>query len=129
MPVLSAFLADRGDQLLDISVDAIVRSGGTQAIARALAEAGGRVEILGEAEAAEGIARLVVAEGIGERSDELAEEGAALSYDGFEEMVAGETIRQAAVEVAAEGLAEAGEGMEEIGSAGALADVADQLRN
>ena len=44
-------------------------------------------------------------------------------------MVVGETVRQAAVEVAAAGLAEAGEGMEEIGSAGALADVADDLRN
>ena len=44
-------------------------------------------------------------------------------------MEAGETVRQAAVEVGAAGLAEAGQGMEEIGSAGALEDVAEQLRN
>ena len=42
MPVLAAFLADRGDQLLGVSVDAIVRAGGTRAIARALADTGDR---------------------------------------------------------------------------------------
>ena len=67
--------------------------------------------------------------GIAERSQELADEGAELSYEGFEEMAVGETVRRAAVEVGAEGLAEAGQGMEEIGSAGALADMADELRN
>ena len=80
-------------------------------------------------EAAEGVARLIAAEGLAEQSEDLADEGAALSYEGYEEMVVGETVRKAAVEVGAEGLAEVGEGMEEIGSAGALADVADQLRN
>ena len=44
-------------------------------------------------------------------------------------MAVGETVRLAAVEVGAAGLAEAGQGMEEIGSAGALADIADELRN
>ena len=129
MPVLSAFLLDRGDALLGVSVDAIVRSGGTRAIARALADTGERVEVLGEMEAAEGVARLVAAEGLAERSEDLADEGAALSFAGYEEMVVGETVRQAAVEVGAAGLAEAGEGMEEIGSAGALADMAEELRN
>ena len=120
---------DRGDALLGVSVDAIVRAGGTRAIARALAETGDQVEVLGSMEAAEGVARLVAAEGLAERSEELADEGAALRTTGVEEMVVGETVRQAAVEVGAAGLAEVGEGMEEIGSAGALADVADQLRN
>ena len=99
MPVLAAFLADRGDQLLDVSVDAIVRAGGTRAIARALADTGERVELLGAAEAAEGVARLVAAEGLAERSQELADEGAELSYEGFEEMAIGESVRRAAVEV------------------------------
>jgi len=85
--------------------------------------------VLGEVETAEGVARLVAAEGLAERSEDLADDGAALSYSGYEEMVVGETVRQAAVEVGAAGLAEAGEGMEEIGSAGALADMADELRN
>ena len=44
-------------------------------------------------------------------------------------MAVGETVRRAAVEVGAAGLAEAGQGMEEIGSAGALADMADDLKN
>jgi hypothetical protein len=44
-------------------------------------------------------------------------------------MVVGETVRQAAVDVAAAGLAEAGQGMEEIGSAGALSDMADELKS
>ena len=42
-------------------------------------------------------------------------------------MSIGEEVRQDAVEDAAAGLAEAGQGLEEIGSAGALADVAEQL--
>jgi hypothetical protein len=44
-------------------------------------------------------------------------------------MTVGETVRQEAVKVGAAGLAEAGQGMEEIGSAGALADMAEELRN
>ena len=62
MPVLAAFLEDRAEELLDVSVDAIVRAGGTRAVSNALADTGERVEILGETEEAEGIARLVVAE-------------------------------------------------------------------
>ena len=70
-----------------------------------------------------------MAEGLAERGDELAEDGAALAYEGFEEMDVGEAVRRTAVEVGAAGLAEAAVGMEEIGSAGALADMADDLKN
>ena len=127
MPVLSAFLADRGDQLLGVSVDAIIHAGGTRAIARALAETGGRVEALG---AAGGCRRGDTPRGRrrpAERSEDLAESGAARAFEGYQEMVAGEEIRETAVEAGAAGLSEAGRGMEEIGSAGALADVAEQL--
>jgi hypothetical protein len=127
MPVLAAFLEDRAEELLDVSVDAIVRAGGTRAVSRALADAGERVEILGENEEAEGLARLVVADDLIQGSDELAEAGAADSFLGYQEMEVGEEVRQDAVDDGAAGLAEAGQGMEELGSAGALADVADQL--
>ena len=50
-------------------------------------------------------------------------------FEGYQEMEAGESLRQAAVEVGVAGFAEAGQGMEEIGSAGALADIAEDLRN
>ena len=129
MPVLAAFLADRGDLLLDVSVDSIVRAGGTRAIARALAETGEQVELLGAEETAEGLTRVVVAGGLAARSNELADDGAALAYEGFAEMELGESVREAAVEVGAAGLTEAGAGMQEINTAGAIADPADDIRN
>ena len=129
MPVLAAFLADRGDQLLGVSVDAIVRAGGTRAIARALADTGDRVEALGELEEAEGVARLVAAEGLAERSAELADDGAVAGVRGLRRDGGrrgrprdGGRDRRRRCE------ARSSQGAEEIGSAGALADVADQLK-
>ncbi len=92
------------------------------------AETSDKVQALGELEEAEGIVRLAAAEGLAERSEELADSGAALAYQGYEEVQVGEAVRETAVEVGAAGLAEAGEGMEEIGSAGALEDVSKQLK-
>ena len=128
MPVLAAFLATRGDQLLGLSVDAILRAGGTRAIARALAETGDRVGTMGDIEAAEGIVRLAAAQGLAERSDDLADSGAALAFEGFQEMVVGEEIRETAVDAAAVGGAQIVQGAEELGSAGALGDVAADLK-
>ena len=129
MPVLAAFLAVRGDELLDVSVDAIVRAGGTRAIARALADTGEHVELLGEAEAAEGVARLVAAEGLAERSEELADEGCRAELRGLRGDGRRRVGSPGGRRGRCRGFAEAGQGMEEIGSAGALADVADELRN
>ena len=128
MPVLAAFLADRGDQLLDVSVDAIVRAGGTRAIARALADTGERVELSAPPRLPKG------SPGWSCRGDRRAEPGARRGGRRAElRGVRGDgrrrSVRQAAVEVGAAGFAEAGQGMEEIGSAGALADMADDLKN
>ncbi len=129
MPVLAAFLVDRSYQLHEVAIDAIVRSGGTRAIARAIAETGARVGAMGEAEATEGVVRLAAAGALADRSDELEESGAALAFEGYQSMQAGEAVRQAGVAAAAAGVAEVAQGSEEIGSAGALADVAERLES
>ena len=75
----------------------------------------------------EGIARLVIAEEVAERGEELQEAGAALAFEGYQEMVVGEEVRGAAVAVGAEGVAEMVEGAAQLGSADAHEEEAQDL--
>ncbi|MBK8048289.1 MAG: hypothetical protein IPK16_14910 [Anaerolineales bacterium] len=62
MPVLAAFLADRGEILQDIAVEVVLRLGSTRALAQALAASGSDLRALGENEVGEGLVRMVAAE-------------------------------------------------------------------
>ena len=83
--------------------------------------------MLGELEETEGIARLVIAEEVADRGEELQEAGAALAFEGYQEMVVGEEVREAAVAVGAEGVAEMVEGAAQLGSADAHDEEAQDL--
>ena len=127
MPVLSAFLDVKSDELQDLAVDTILRFSATRTLAAAMGATGAGVAELGANEMAEGLTRLAVAEGMAIRSDELAEVGAELVAEGLVETAAAAGLREAAGDLAAEGIAEIAVGAEELGEAAVEADVAETL--
>ena len=72
MPVLAAFLEDRGDWLREIAVDDLLRYGATRALSEAMEETGQEVAGLGSGEVAEGLVRLAASEEMAARSEALA---------------------------------------------------------
>jgi hypothetical protein len=62
LPLVAVFPDDKGAELHDLAVDAIVKFGATRAVAKSMAQTAARVGKLGAGEMVEGIARVVVAE-------------------------------------------------------------------
>jgi hypothetical protein len=127
MPVLSAFLAARGERLQEMSVEQIRLAGSTRSLARAMAATGQKIAGMGENEMAEGVARVAFAEGMAQRSAVLAEAGEELAVKGMQEMEQAEDIAYAARDIAAEGAAEVAVGSAALGSAATAADFAGEL--
>jgi hypothetical protein len=127
MPVLAAFLEDRGQWLREIAVDTVLRFGAGQALADALAETGLDIEDLGAGEMAEGLTRVAVSEVAAARSDELAEAGAEMVAGGLVEMAAAEAMGEASEALAAEGVTQVAEGAAGIGTAEALRAAAEAV--
>ena len=129
MPVLAAFLFDKGDDLQGLAVDTIFRAGATRALAAAVSATGAQVGDLGANEMAEGLTRLAVSDAMALRSAELAEAGDELTAAGLVEMAAASGMREAAEDLAAEGVAEMVTGAAELGAAATMGDVADALED
>ena len=127
MPVLSSFLAARGERLQEMSVEQIRLAGSTRSLARAMAATGQKIAGMGENEMAEGVARVAFSEGMAERSAALAETSEALAIKGMQEMEQAEEIAYAARDIAAEGAAEVAVGSAALGSAAAAAGFAGEL--
>jgi len=67
MPVLAAFLSDRGRWLREIAVDTVVRFGATRALSALMEETGWQLDDLAVDEIAEGLEELAGAEALAER--------------------------------------------------------------
>ena len=72
MPVLAEFLANRGDDLRDLAVDAIIKFGATRAMANTMETIGAQVGAMGADEMVEGLARRTVADAAARHSEDLA---------------------------------------------------------
>ena len=81
MPILAEFLADKGDELRDLAVDAILKFAAARALAGTIAATGAKIGGMGADEMVEGLARLSAAEAVAQRSDELAMAGVGLCCD------------------------------------------------
>jgi hypothetical protein len=117
MPAFADFMVDKGEELQELAVDELLRSGTTRALATAMAETGAQVGELGEGEVAEGIDRLVESEDMEIQSELLAEAGDELTEQGLVEMEASQEMREAANKIRTEGVAEIATGAEEVGEA------------
>jgi hypothetical protein len=99
MPVLAAFLEQRGEWLQEIAVETILSFGATRAVAEAMGETGTRVAGLGADEVAEGVVRGVASGALATDSEALAEAGVALAAQGMVETAAAEAAAKAAREL------------------------------
>jgi hypothetical protein len=102
MPVLAAFLEQRGEWLQEIAVETILSFGATRAVAEAMGETGARVAGLGAEEMVEGVARGIASETLAVDSEALAEAGVALAAQGMVETAAAEAAAEAARELSAD---------------------------
>jgi hypothetical protein len=127
MPVLAAFLEDRGDLLRDLSVDTLLRYVGARALSSAMAGAGGRVAELGIGEVAEGATRMIAGERLADASDDLAAEGAAQAVLGVAELEVGAEAGAAARAEAVAGVAEMVDGAAKVGAAATMDATAQAL--
>ena len=123
MPVLAAFLEDKGNLLRVFAVDSIKRAGAARA-AHAMSETGARVGDMGANEVAEGLIRMAVAEEGAERSADLFADGAMNAVGGEEALAAAAGARKVAVELEKEGVKQVGAGTEAVGQAEAMSAVA-----
>ena len=128
MPMFSDFLDDKGQELQDLAVEVLLRSGATRALATAMAETGAEVGELAVDEVAEGIGRLVDLEELENQSELLEDAGEQLTEQGLEEVVASEDLSEAAKEIRAEGVDEIAIGAEEVGEAETAETVAEGLK-
>lgn len=129
MPVLAAFLADRGEILQDIAVEVVLRLGSTRALAQALAASGADIAALGRNEVGEGLVRIVAAEEAAAASDALAETSDELAERGVEGMMVAGAALGVAKKKARQGVAEIAEGAAELGAAAAEADIAEAVKS
>lgn len=128
MPMIADFLDDKGQELQDLAVDTLLRSGATRGLARAMADTGAEVGELGAGEVAEGIGRLVESAELENQSELLEDAGEQLTEQGLDEVVASEELSEAAKEIRAEGVDEMTTGAEEIGEAETAETVAEGLK-
>jgi len=126
MPVLSAFLAQKNEELHIIAVEAILRSTASRVLSTAMSISGAEIADLGVNEMEEGLIRLAAAEGLAERSDELAEEGADLMVAGINELEESDMLDDAAKDMAADGVADVAVGAAELGASDVLGVMAEE---
>ena len=128
MPVLSAFLEDRSEQLQEIAMDEILQAAGERALSHLMAATGAEIRELGANEVAEGVVRGVAAAAMADRAEELAEAGAVLAEEGLEELAVADAAGDVAQDLAAEGVADVAEGAADLGRAAAMDEVADEMK-
>jgi len=116
-PVLADFLSDRGSVLSDMAVANVIRAAGVRSLAAAMAATGEEIGRLSANEVAEGITRLVAADVIRERSEELMERAAESAVIGVAEVIVSEELRGAAADEATEGVAQMLVGAAGVGAA------------
>ena len=97
MPVLAAFLEDKGNLLRVFAVDTVKRAGAGRVLAQAMAETGDKVADMGANEVAEGLIGMAVAQEGAERSADLFADGAMNAVKGEEVLVAAGARRSRAI--------------------------------
>jgi hypothetical protein len=127
MPVLSEFLADRGQRLQDIAVDQLLRFTGTRALAGAIKEAGEHIEAMGEDEVVEGMMRGAVSEAAAKRSAELSVASDALAVKAVDELTTAAVAREVAREAVVDGVTEIAEGSSAVGAGEAAVAMGEAL--
>jgi len=127
MPVLAEFLANRGDDLRDLAVDAIIKFGATRAMSQTMEGIGARIGAMGADEMVEGMARRTVAEAAAQRSEELAVAGLAYAVSGIENLEIAQAAGAVAHELAVEGVAEVAAGSLELGAGSTMEAVGERL--
>lgn len=127
MPVLSAVLGDRGQQLQEIAADVILRAATERSLAALMEATGLQIAELGEAEMDEGVLRVAASELAAERAGELAAAGFLLELRGAAELEDAADDADLAADIAAAGIAEVSEGAADLGSAETMGVVADRL--
>lgn len=83
MPVLAEFLADKGDDLRDLAVDAIIKFAAAHAMANTMESIGAQVGEMGADEMVEGLARRTVADAAAQHSEDLAMAGLGYAVSGM----------------------------------------------
>ena len=127
MPVLAAFLEDKGNLLRVFAVDTIKRAGAGRVLAQAMAETGEKVGDMGANEVAEGLIRMAVAEEGAERSADLFADGAMNAVGGEEALAVAAGARKVARQLEKEGVKQVAAGTEAVGQAEAMGAVAEAL--
>src|SRR6266550_1797237 len=128
LPLFSDFVDVKGQELQELAVEELLRSGASRALATAMAETGAEVGDLGIGEVAEGIELLVESEEQESQSELLEDAGEQLTEQGLEEVVASEELSEAGKEIRAEGVTEIAIGAEEVGEAETAEAVAEELK-
>jgi hypothetical protein len=129
MPVLAAFLEDKGNLLRTFAVDSIMRATATRALAWAMEATGAKVGDWGANEVAEGLVRMSAAEAVAQRSAELAVEGEVNAAVGVEEIAEAQQARKVARKLEKKGIKQVAEGTEAVGQGeviGAVAEAFDE---
>jgi hypothetical protein len=117
MPILSAFLDNRGSQLNGMAVAAVLRASATRALAAATAATGKNLAELSANEVAEGIVRLASADTAAEVSAAMKAAGEANQAAGVDALARAEVSDQLAREAAEDAVAEAAVGGVALGAA------------
>jgi hypothetical protein len=129
LPVMAAFLADRGSWLREIAVDELKQYGASRALADAMGDTSLQVGDLGIGEVEEGIVRLAISDEMAEESEALAEAGIEMTVEGLADMAAAEAMRDAGATLAREGIATVADGAADIGASEALHATAERLES
>ncbi len=83
LPVISAFLQDRGERLKELAVDNIMRYGAVRALTEAMEVTGEEIAMLGDNEMAEGEMRIEMADIAAASSEVLASAGEEMIAEGL----------------------------------------------
>jgi len=127
MPVLAAFLEDKGNLLRVFAVDTVKRAGAGRVLAQAMAETGEQVADMGANEVAEGLIRMAVAEEGAQRSADLFADGAMNAVAGEEGLALAARGREVARDLEKSGVKQVAAGTEAVGQAEAMDAVAKAL--
>jgi hypothetical protein len=127
MPVLSEYLAERGQRLQGIAADQLLRYTSTRALAGAIAQAGKDVEAMGEREVEEGAIRLAVSEAAAERSADLYQASDMLAGMADDELAVAVVAGKVARVAGEAGVAEVAAGAEAVGKGKAAVAAGEAL--
>lgn len=83
LPIISAFLQDRGERLQELAVDNIMRFGAVRALTEAMSETGDEIAMMGDAEMFEGETRLEMAGIASASSQQMAAAGEEMIAEGL----------------------------------------------